>query len=159
MRYITKYPARGLIYDRNNNLLVYNEAVYDLMIVPRLVKEVDTANLCNLLKIDKHEFNNRLFKSKKYSWYKPSVFLEQISKEDYGFLEEQLFKFSGFYVQARTLRKYPKTIAANILGSIGEVSASDLESSSYYKQGDYIGKSGIEKVMKKSLEAIKVLKL
>ena len=91
IRKVTQYPGRGLIYDRNNKLLVYNEACYDLMVVPRQVKNIDTSFLCSLLKIDTAEYNQRLEKAKEHSYRKPSIFLEQISKEDYGFLEEQLY--------------------------------------------------------------------
>lgn len=159
LRYITLYPARGLIYDRKDELLVYNEAAYDLMVVPRLVKNPDTNELCSILDIDRKEFERRLEKAKRYSPYKSSLFLEQISKEDYGYLEEKLFRFPGFYVQARTLRKYPKPIAAHILGYIGEVSPVELKSSDYYKQGDYIGKSGIEKVYESILRGNKGMEI
>ena len=144
LRYITQYPARGLIYDRNGELLMYNEASYDLLVTPRQVGIIDTNLLCRLLKINLYDFKERLAKAKQYSNHKPSIFLQQISKEDYGFLEEQLYKFPGFFVQARTLRKYPKTIAAHLLGYVGEVNQNELLKDKYYALGDYIGKSGIE---------------
>jgi penicillin-binding protein 2 len=145
LRYVTQYPPRGLIYDRNGDLLVYNEAAYDLLVVPGQLDEFDTAALCRLLDIEKDDFLERLSKAKAYSWYKPSVFIEQISKEDYGYLEEMLFRYPGFYVQARTLRKYPNPIAAHVLGYVGEVSQKEIDRKPYYKPGDYIGKSGVEK--------------
>ena len=145
LRYVTEYPARGLIYDRKGELLVYNEASYDLMIVPRQVKSFDTTELCSLLHLTPEDFNERLSSAKSYSFHKPSLFLKQISREDYGYLEEKLYKYPGFYVQSRTLRKYPRPLAANILGYIGEVNQNELNTNSYYTQGDYIGKSGLEK--------------
>ena len=45
LRYITEHPARGLIYDRNDSLLVYNDAAYDLMVVPTELRPFDTAEL------------------------------------------------------------------------------------------------------------------
>ena len=135
LRYETQYPARGLVFDRNGELFVYNEAAYDLLVTPRLVKEFDTVEFCNLLKIDKELLNKKFEKVKKYSYYKPSVFLKQISKEDYAFLEEKLYKYTGFFVQARTLRKYPIPIAAHILGYVGEVNQKELKNDSYYKSG------------------------
>ena len=144
LRYVTQYPARGLIYDRNGKLLVYNEVAYDLLVIPKQVKNIDTTELCKLLKINKDQFITRLEKARKHSYYKPSVFLKQISREDYGYLQEKLYKYSGFYVQARTLRKYPIPFAAHILGYVGEVDKKDLENEKYYRQGDYIGKNGIE---------------
>jgi penicillin-binding protein 2 len=159
LRYVTQYPARGLIYDRNENLLVYNEACYDLLVIPRQVKNINVSLLCNLLKIDSLEYVKRLQKAGKYSKHRPSVFLEQISKEDYGYLEEQLYKFPGFFVQARTLRKYPYSNAAHLLGYVSEVDKNNLKKDPYYLQGDYIGKSGIERFYEESLRGKKGLKI
>lgn len=159
LRYITEYPARGLILDRKGELLVYNEAAYDLLVVPGQVKDIDTTEFCRLLQIEKDNYIRRMEQARKYSRHKPSVFLEQISKEDYAYLEEKLFKFPGFYVQARTLRKYPIPIAAHILGYIGEVDRNDLKKDAYYTQGDYIGKSGIEKAYENVLRGEKGLKV
>ena len=155
VRKITRYPARGLIYDRNNELLVFNEATYDLLVIPNQVKNIDTTELCRLLKIDRETYNELLDGAKKYSRFKPSLFLEQISKEDFGFLEERLYKFKGFFVQARTLRKYPRPIASHILGYVGEVNQNELKDKSYYSSGDYIGKNGIEKYYEADLRGKK----
>lgn len=159
LRYITQYPARGLVHDRDGELLIYNEASYDLLVTPRQVGSIDTILLCNLLKINTDDFKKRLAQAKKYSSHKPSVFLKQISKEDYGYLEEQLFKFPGFFVQARTLRKYPKVIAAHLLGFVGEVNQRDLKKDAYYRIGDYVGKSGIEYFYEKELRGEKGLEV
>ena len=159
LRYVTQYPARGLIYDRNGELFVYNEAAYDLLVIPKQIKNIDTIELCKLLKINKDGFITSLEKARKHSYYKPSVFLKQISREDYGYLQEKLYKYPGFYVQARTLRKYPIPVAAHILGYVGEVNKKDLENEKYYRQGDYIGKSGIEKYYENKLRGKKGLKI
>jgi penicillin-binding protein 2 len=145
LRYVTQYPPRGVVYDRNGLLLVVNEPAFDLLVIPRQVKPFDTVELCRLLSIDRTELKDRLQKARKHSAYRPSVFLEQISKEDYAYLEEKLYKYPGFYVQGRTVRKYPAPVAAHVLGYIGEVDKSDIEKNPYYRQGDYIGKSGLEK--------------
>ncbi len=145
LRFITQYPARGLVYDRNGKLLVYNEAVYDLVVVPRQVKGIDTLLFCQLVGITRSDFEKRMEKARNYSTYAPSIFEKQISKEDFGPLQEKLYRFKGFYVQSRSLRRYPKSIAAHVLGYIGEVNGFDIQQNSYYVQGDYIGKSGLEK--------------
>ncbi|MBU2649713.1 MAG: penicillin-binding protein 2 [Bacteroidetes bacterium] len=145
LRYMTDYPPRGLIYDRNGNLLVYNEPAYDLMVIPGQLSTFDTLELCNIIKISLSDFRNRLQKAKKYSRFKPSLFLEQISRQDYAYLAEKLFKYEGFFVQARTLRKYTGSIAAHTLGYVGEVTQKEIDRDDYYQLGDYIGKSGIEK--------------
>ncbi len=151
----TIYPNRGLIYDRNGELLVYDEAAYDLMVIPRQVGEVDTVEICQLLNITDSVFIARMNKAKKYSRYKPSTFLKQITKEEYGFIEEKLFKYPGFYVQSRSLRKYPYPIAAHLLGYIGEANNNEINRDEYYKMGDYIGKSGLEKFHEKELRGVK----
>jgi penicillin-binding protein 2 len=155
LRKITIYPNRGRIYDRNGELLVYDEAAYDLLVIPRQVKELDTAEFCHILNIPDSVFKIKMKKAKKYSRYKPSIFLEQISKQEFGYLEEKLYKFPGFYVQTRSLRKYNRPIAAHTLGYIGEVNNKEMKADSYYHQGDYIGKSGIEKFFEKELRGKK----
>ena len=139
------YPNRGLIYDRNGELLVYDEAAYDLMVIPRQVKSIDTAEFCEVLSITDSVFKVRMKKATKYSRYKQSTFVAQITKEEYGYIEEKLYKFPGFFVQSRSLRKYPHPIAAHTLGYIGEVNSKEINSDPFYRMGDYIGKSGIEK--------------
>lgn len=140
-----QYPSRGLIYDRTGKLMVYNEATYDLMVVPNQISQLDTLELANLLDITVEEVRNRLIKARNYSLFASSIFEKQITKETYGFIEEKLYKFPGFYVQPRTLRYYPLPIAAHTLGYIGEVNDKILSENPYYSIGDYIGISGIEK--------------
>jgi penicillin-binding protein 2 len=144
LREIVQYPARGLVYDRNGELLVYNEAAYDLMFVPKQLKEIDTVAFCSLLDIDKTTFIEKVNKAKAYSRYKPSIFIKEISSFSYASIQEQLFKYSAFFVQTRTLRKYPNNNAAHVLGYIGEVSSKTVDKNPYYHSGDYIGKSGLE---------------
>jgi penicillin-binding protein 2 len=158
-RQVTQYPARGLIYDRNGKLLVYNQAVYDVMIIPRQVKVFDTLDFCNLLGIEKLDAIKKLAKAKKYSRRKASVFLKQLSSERYAVLQEKLYKFPGFFVQPRTLRKYPRQSAAHALGYLNEVNNKEIKADSYYKQGDYIGKSGIELTYEKDLRGEKGKKI
>ena len=146
LRTIIKYPARGLIYDRNGELLVFNEAAYDLMITPKqLPDKFDTTGFCQLLEISNEQFVEKLKKARAFSYYKSSIFEKEISALSYAKIQEQLFNYPGFYVQTRTLRTYPKKTAAHVLGYVGEVSPSTVEKNNYYKSGDYIGISGIEK--------------
>lgn len=149
------YPSRGLIYDRKESVLVANDVVYDLMIVPNQLEEMDTLQFCNLLSISKEDFFKYYSKARKYSPYKASLFIGQLPKEEFAYLQEILYDFPGFYVQKRTLRRYPFPIAALNLGDVGEVSRRDLERDKYYKLGDYIGKSGLEKNYEKELRGSK----
>ncbi len=152
IRTIVKYPARGLVYDRNHELLVYNEAAYDLMVIPKqLPKDFDTLAFCRLLEIEKEQYIEKIEKSKSYSYHKSSIFEKEISARSYAKIQEQLFKYPGFYVQIRTLRTYPEKSAAHVLGYVGEASPKVIEKDSYYKSGDHIGISGIEKEYEEEL--------
>ena len=149
------YPERGYIYDRDGNLLVANQLSYDIMIQPNKVSPLDTLEFCNLLKINKEYFLKRFKKAEKYATYKPSVFLKQLAKEDFAFLQEKLQKFKGFYIQKRIIREYPVKVAANVLGYIGEVNESMAAKNNYYQQGELIGKDGIERQYEKLLRGKK----
>ncbi len=155
LRYETEFPARGLMYDRDGRLLVYNEAAYDLMVIPRQAKNIDTATICSILEISKEDFIRKLNKASTYSSRKPSVFEKQISVETYANLQEKLHRLNGFFVQKRTLRKYPFPIAAHLLGYVGEANNSTLENDPYYKRGDYLGISGLEKSYEEELRGKK----
>ena len=140
------YPARGVILDRNGKVLVQNEPVYDLLVTPREVKDIDTLQLCELIGIDKEDFDKRMKKAKAHSPFRASIFLKQMSSTTYAKLQEQLYNFRGFYTQNRTVRNYPDSIAAQFLGYVQEVQERDIErSNGFYRPGDYIGASGVER--------------
>ncbi|HEX7367118.1 MAG TPA: penicillin-binding protein 2 [Pelobium sp.] len=146
LRKLIIYPARGVILDRNNKVLVQNEPVYDLMVIPGQVKPMDTLEFCKLIKISKTEFDKAFKKAKNYSLYRASLFQKQLSALTYAAFQEKLFEFPGFYVQNRSVRFYPDSTAAQFLGYIGEVNEREIEKyDGFYSQGDYIGKTGIEK--------------
>lgn len=155
----TIYPARGLIYDRNGELLVYNDAIYDLSVIPDQVKNLDTLEFCKVLNISKDEFIAtfaRLKRQKGYSKWKPIVFQRQITIPTYAAFQEKLFDFQGFFVEVRTDRKYKHNNAAHVMGYIGEVTENDIEKSDgYYRMGDFIGISGVERIYEKDLGGVK----
>lgn len=149
------YPTRGMVYDRKGELIVFNEAIYDLMVTPKQAKGIDTAKLGELLGMTKEDVVARFEEMKKvrgYSPVKPNPFVKQLSLKDYSRFQEYMYLFPGFYGQVRTVRKYPHRVGATVLGDIGEVDDRQIEASGgYYKPGDYVGKSGIEKVYEKEL--------
>jgi len=155
LRHITQYPARGLVYDRNGELIVYNQAAYDLLVVPVQTSAFDTARFNEILGISMKDFRDRMKAAVSYSRRAPSVFMKMISSETYGFLQEELYKFPGFYVQARTLRKYTRPVGAHLLGYVGEVDDKLIGQDKYYRSGDYIGVSGIEKSYEEHLRGRK----
>ena len=143
---VIEYPYRGLFLDRNGEILVYNDPIFDLNIVPNQLSNLDTAGFCELLNIPREEFEERLQKAKSYSYVKPSIFYKQISNREFARIEGTLDKYKGFNIQPRTVRAYNYPVMANALGFISEISRRELERDSinYYHQGDYIGKSGLE---------------
>tara|TARA_R110000787_G_scaffold91628_10_gene193049 strand:- start:2638 stop:4518 length:1881 start_codon:yes stop_codon:yes gene_type:complete len=149
------YPERGYIYDRNGKLLVANQLSYDVMVVPNEVVSLDTLEFCSLLKITKEDFLKRYKKAENYAPWLESVFLKQLAKEDFAFLQEKLHKFQGFYTQKRVIRNYPIKSAANILGYISEVNEETARKENYYQQGELIGKAGVEAQYEKALRGKK----
>jgi len=159
LRYVTQYPARGLIYDRNGKLMVSNQAAYDLMVVPAQTGRMDTVQFCKELGINMDFFIERLKAAKTYNRRSPSIFLKQISAETYAKFQEKIFLYPGFYVQPRTLRKYSRPVAAHLLGYISEVDEAVINKDPYYKMGDYIGKLGIEEAYEKELRGRRGVKI
>ncbi|MFK5973338.1 MAG: penicillin-binding protein 2 [Flavobacteriaceae bacterium] len=141
---IYDYPERGYIYDRNGKLLVGNDPAYDVMVIPREVKPLDTLEFCSLLGIEKEKFIKKLKKARVYSPRLPSVLVPQLSKEDYAGLQEKMRHYKGFYIQKRSLRYYDTKSAANVLGYISEVNERDLAKNPNYVQGELTGRIGIE---------------
>lgn len=148
-----RYPFRGLVYDRNGKLIVFNAPVYDLEVIPKEVALEDTLSFCRLFGITKEEFIEKMEKAKDYSYVKPSVFIKQISNRTFATVQDYLINYPGFRIQARTNRAYTHRSLANALGYIGEISKYQLEqdSTNYYRQGDYIGISGIESMYEQQL--------
>jgi penicillin-binding protein 2 len=155
LRELVDYPSRGLIYDRNGKLMVYNKAAYDLMATPREIGVFDTLELCGLLDVPIENFRIEIQKAQKYSRFKPSIVVKQISPERYALLQEKMYKYPGFFFQTRTLRSYTYRNAAHVLGYVGEANQSLIDKEPYYKSGDYVGITGIEKSYEKELRGIK----
>ncbi len=161
----TVYPSRGLIYDRNDNLIVLNQPAYDVMMIPRDVQNFDTLDFCATLNISKDELLGYIadMKNKRknpgYSSFTPQILLTHLSAQDYGRLQEKLYRFPGFFIQKRILRQYSHNSAANVLGNIREVSAKDIEKDPYYQSGDYCGDLGVEKSYEKFLRGEKGIEI
>jgi len=152
------YPNRGFIYDRNNVLMVANQPSYDIMVIPKDVKPLDTIEFCSLVKITKEKFLKEFKRAENYSPRIPSVFIAQLSKNNYASLQEKMHKFKGFYIQKRSLREYPLNSAANVVGYIAEVNDEFIKKNSYYQQGELIGIQGVEKEYEEALRGVKGVK-
>lgn len=153
-----EYPERGYIYDRNDKLIVANQPSYDIMVTPKDVKNIDTLELCALLKITKADFIRIVEKARVYSPRLPSVFLPQLNKREYAAFQEKQRKFQGFEIVKRSLRDYQTKAGSNIFGFITQVNDKIIQDNPYYKSGDLIGKQGVEQEYEKILRGIKGVK-
>ena len=146
----TVYPSRGVMYDRTGKLLVSNQPAYDVMVCMRSVSDLDTLAFCQSLGITQEFFDKRMADVKNrrlnpgYSSYTDQLFLSQLTAEESAKFQEQLYKFSGFSIQRRTIRQYNYPVAGHLFGDLGEVSKKNIAQDNYYVQGDFIGKQGIE---------------
>ncbi len=155
---LTRYPVRGLIMDRNNKLMVFNDVVYDLMVnIPTRLKDFDTAYFCELMNIEKTEFLDRLAYARTHAYMRKGVFKKNLDPSLHAKLLESMYAFGDFFIETRTDRKYKLPVGAHVLGYIGEISARELENQDeeYYNMGDYIGKSGIEQFYEVVLRGVK----
>lgn len=155
---VTLYPERGYIYDRNGTLLVSNQRAFDLMVIPRQVKKMDTLTFCRIIDIEKNYFDNQLNKATRYSRNRASIFIKEISKQTAAKIQEQLYQFSGFYLQERTMREYPEKSAAHLLGYVSQVPDYILKKNDYYKKNDNFGMTGVENSYEKDLRGTQGVK-
>ena len=155
---VFEFPERGYIYDRNGKLLVANQPSYDIMVVPREIKDIDTLEFCQLLGITKEFFIKKIEKAIVYSPRLPSVFLAQLNKKEYAAFQEKERKFEGFYTQKRALRDYQVDYGANIFGFITQVNEGIIKKQPYYNSGDLIGRQGVEQEYEEQLRGVKGVK-
>ena len=151
-----EYPFRGLIEYRNGKLLVYNTPEYDLEVILNDVTEFDSTKFCTVFQLTQQELRSKfkeLKARKEFSPVKPTLFIDQLSNEDFAKVEDRLDEFPGFYIQARTTRAYTTPSVANALGYVSEISKDQLanDKTKIYRQGDYIGQSGIESYYEQQL--------
>ena len=154
-----QYPSRGLIYDRNEDLLVYNEAIYDILVVYNNIDpKMDTSLFCTLLDIDRETFNanlNKDWRSPRFSKNVEFVFLSKVSPQKHARFQEHLFEFPGFKARLRNVRGYRYDAAAHVLGYINEADQDFLDNNQGYQSGDFVGVFGLEKTYEKELRGKK----
>lgn len=150
---VVEIPYRGQIYDRNNQLIVYNTPVYDLYVTPKQVRIPDTVAFCQMMQLSRPEFDSIMGLAKNYSPVKPSLFLRQLSKDDFARIQDALVDYRGFEPVISSTRTYPAHTLANALGYVSEISKKQLENQDilYYRQGDYVGHNGLEEQYEEQL--------
>ena len=159
MVYRTIYPTRGIIHDRNGEILVGNKVAYDLMVTPREVEEFDTLALSRVLDVSPEFIKEKMAEYRKFRrkiGWQTVVMIKQIPQESYMRFAEVAYKFPGFRGQARSIREYPFNAGGNLLGYVSEVDANFMKRHpDEYKAGDYAGKTGIEAAREKELRGEK----
>lgn len=149
-------PVRGLIRDRNGKLLVFNTPEFDLEIVRKEVKELDSARFCEVFDMTIEQLRKQfkeLRAKREYSPVKPTVFIKQLSNHDFAKIQDRIDEFKGFYIKPRSTRAYTTKAMANQLGYVSEISREQLarDKENIYRQGDEIGQSGLEAYYEKYL--------
>ncbi|MBR2856341.1 MAG: penicillin-binding protein 2 [Bacteroidales bacterium] len=159
MVYTTIYPTRGIIHDRNGEILVGNKVAYDFMVTPREVEEFDTLALSRVLDVSPEFIKDKMAEYRKFRrkiGWQTVVMIKQIPQETYMKFAEVAYKFPGFRGQARSIREYPFNAGGNLLGYVSEVDAAYMKRHpDEYKAGDYAGKTGIEAAREKELRGEK----
>lgn len=151
----TLYPERGLIYDRNGNLLVSNQPAYNVLYIPENGLAFDTLEVCTILNFSKVDLIEQLQKAKRFSYKLPSIVIQNISQEEYAMFQEKMWKYPGFLLQKNTIRDYHVETLANVLGYISEVNSNEIKRNTDYQLGEQIGRHGIEKTYEKILKGKK----
>ncbi len=153
IRKITDTPFRGLIYDRSGKQVVHNTPSYDIYVTPRKINITDTAAFCSLLKIDKPMFDSLMTRAKTYSKVKPSLFIGDLSKEEFAQIQDAMVDYDGFEYQKNAVRSYNTKSMAHALGYVSQISQKQLDrqEDDYYRQGDMVGQTGLERFYEQQL--------
>ncbi len=153
IRKIIQIPFRGEVYDRFGKLIVYNTPVYDLYMIPRKAVVKDTNHFCRVFRVTKEYFIKTTQRARAYSRVKPSLFLKHLSKEDFASVQDAMVDFPGFFFETNAFRTYQSHSFSNALGYVAEISPTALldQKDDYYRQGDYVGISGIESFYEETL--------
>ncbi len=158
-----QYPFRGLIYDRNKKLIVYNNPEFDIKIISKEIRHFDSTRFCQVFSLSRQELRQKFKEMRarqEYSPYKPTLFIDRLSNAEFARVQDELADFTGLYLEARTTRAYSSPGLANALGYVSEISKDQLakDQSRLYRQGDYIGQSGIEAYYEEQLRGKRGIK-
>ena len=152
------YPPRGVIYDRNGEILVGNEVCYDISVTPRDVTPFDTLALARALGVEEDFIRERMAYYRKFRTrigWQTLTLLKHIPQENYIRFIEEAYRFPGFKAEVRSIRQYPFNAGGNLLGYISEVDADYIKNHPDYRSGDYVGKTGLEAAREENLRGVK----
>ncbi len=157
--YETIYPTRGIIYDRNGNILVGNKVAYDILVSPREVQAFDTVALATVLDVTPEFIRGKLqeYQRRRSSiGFQSVTMMRMVPAETYMRFDEVKYRFPGFKGQVRGVRDYPFNAGGNLLGYVSEVNQAYIDRHpDEYRSGDYAGMTGIEAAREKELRGEK----
>jgi len=152
VRLVPIKAQRGLIYDRNHELLVGNVSSFAVALIPAsLPKEMAVREqifllLQKLLGIDPKEVHKKL-KKRKLRYYEPIRLKNNLDRNTASLIEEHRPELPGVVVLTESRRHYKyNQLGFHALGYVGEISEHELALREGYQAGDIIGQSGVEKV-------------
>jgi penicillin-binding protein 2 len=145
----TKIPAqRGVIYDRNGEVLANNVPGLNVTIVPNSIPREKVEELADVLNADKRAVLSRYDAAiESGNQYSPMLVKENASREDVVYVSERTEEFEGLVVNDDYVRNYPNgELAAHILGYTGAINEQELETDTFegFDHDAVVGKSGVE---------------
>ena len=146
-------PARGLIYDRNGNLIVDNQPIYTITVTPASYDPKNTPILAEIMDVPVEEVENRVQEARDYSYYRSSRIFTEVDFETFSIIQESIWRLPGVGHQIESKRDYPvdSLQASHILGYLREVSKEEYLRTQSYHLGDKTGKSGLEMAYEEQL--------
>src|SRR6185437_15932423 len=156
-------PNRGLIFDRNGEVLAHNYSAYTLEIVPSKVANLEALinELSTVIEIaarDRKRFKKLMDESKRFESLPIRTRLSDVEVARFA---ANHYRFPGVEIKARLFRQYPKgEIASHVVGYIGRINDKNLEkleadeNLANYRGSLYMGKIGIEQSYERELHGI-----
>ncbi len=167
-------PPRAVVFDRTGKKIVANKTYYNLMMVEKNIKNLDTVAFAKLIGWSREEVRQRFFEIRKgegryynrhtgkttsnYQKIRPYPFIKELTAEEMVKIAARLEDFQGFYKEVTSMRNYPFGNGANILGYLSEVNQQEIDNDKFYKPGGHIGRSGIERFYEKEFRGVKGIK-
>jgi penicillin-binding protein 2 len=150
IRVKTIKATRGMVFDRNGEILIGNYPYFNLAMIPENVKDTDLLldTLSNIIKIDKESLKEKIHKERFKPAFKPVILIKDLKREQLSKIEANKLNLPGIEIIVESVRYYPyKALASHIIGYLSEIDSKKLKLKEYqnYKSGDLIGNFGIEK--------------
>ena len=157
VRMVTLPASRGMIKDRNGETLVSIRPAFNLYLTPEDARNLDSSldKLAQRISLDREKLKKKIAQTKSF---KEVLIKGDIPREEVAFVEENNMSLPGIRIRAEPLRNYVfNNLASHTLGYLGEISKASLErlKDPAYRQGDFVGKNGLENIYESFLRGKK----